>query len=289
LQQLEKDPTALFRKRDLLNKSKQEFEQLKTQGLFTFVQADPEGETYPCNLPCSKTCPREIVEMQGEYFAICPDNAEIDPLLLSEDDLHRYAFSIQKLLEEIRKANRLNGRLHVIEPDYSYLGYATHQDRRIGFLFGFKITGKSVLDLSGLKRLCADDDFLVVFSPVSVIEDVSHKRELDRERVVQTSFVSSLNFQTYELSVEKLLSGLIARRENEIKSSVEVLLAKASKWEEISIDVLDNDTVRYKVGTGGWKRINYAELGFKHKLKGLPNKLWGIFEKLAENCKNQVI
>lgn len=65
--------------------------------------------------------------------------------------------------------------------------------------------------------------------------------------------------------------------------------AKTRSWQEVSLDVIDDDTVRYKIGKGNWQRANYAELGFKHKLKGLPNKLWGIFKTLAENCNNKVI
>jgi len=56
-----------------------------------------------------------------------------------------------------------------------------------------------------------------------------------------------------------------------------------------SLQNIDDETVRYKIGKDNWQRANYAELGFKNKLNGLPNKLWGIFKKLAENCKNQVI
>lgn len=244
LQKTEKDPTTLFRKRDLLNQSPVEFERLKRDGFLIYVQTDPEKETFPCNLLCSRSCPRQIVEMQGQFYAICPEDAEINPILLSEDDLNKYAFSIQKLLEEIREANRLSGSLHVIAPDYSYLGYATHQDRRIGFLFGFTAATKDLLELSGLKRLCADDDFLVIFSPVSMIEDVSYKRELERERIVQTSCVSSLNFQTYEFSFEKLLSGTIAREvEKEQKTKPLKEPPKLNDAEQNIVEALNTATL----------------------------------------------
>ena len=58
---------------------------------------------------------------------------------------------------------------------------------------------------------------------------------------------------------------------------------KADNWEQVSIDILDDHTVRYKIGKKEWKRVNYAEFGFKDNRKGLPNKLWGIFLEIAKN------
>ena len=57
----------------------------------------------------------------------------------------------------------------------------------------------------------------------------------------------------------------------------------ADNWEQVSIDILDNDTMRYKIGKGEWKRVNYAEFGFKDNRKGLPNKLWSIFREMAKH------
>jgi hypothetical protein len=52
LRQLEQNPTTLFRKKNLLKKSKRQFEKLKHQGFLTYVQPDPNRETYPCNQTC---------------------------------------------------------------------------------------------------------------------------------------------------------------------------------------------------------------------------------------------
>jgi len=64
---------------------------------------------------------------------------------------------------------------------------------------------------------------------------------------------------------------------------------KAESWKELSLDVIDDNTIRYKIGKVKWQRINYAELGFQDKRKGLPNKLWGIFKELSQHCKSGVI
>jgi hypothetical protein len=212
LKELEKNPAGIFHKQDLLKQSKEQFEELKSLKLLTYVQPDLNCETYPCSLPCANSCPMDVVEMDSRLYAICPQNSEIDPISVNRDELDKYQFSIVKFLEQVRSANKLDGSLHEIEQGYFYFGYTTDKGHRVGFVFGFTIARKSALEITGLKCLCADDDFLVVFSPVSMIEDVIHKRELDRERIIQTSFTSSLDFQTYEFSIDKLFSGILKRR-----------------------------------------------------------------------------
>jgi hypothetical protein len=77
----------------------------------------------------------------------------------------------------------------------------------------------------------------------------------------------------YAEKVHILLSGDTEKKESS---------SKPDNWEQVSIDILDDDTLRYKIGNMEWKRVNYAELGFMDNRKGLPNKLWGIFRKMAK-------
>ncbi len=286
LKELEKNPTGVFRKRDLLEQSKEQFKELKSLGLLIYVQPNLNCETYPCSLPCANSCPMDVVEMDSRLYAICPQDSEIDPISLNRDELDKYQFCIEKFLELVRSANKLAGSLHEIEQDYFYFGYSTYKNNRVGFVFGFTITCKSTLELTGLKRFCADDDYLVIFSPVLAIEDISRIKELGNERIIQTSFASSLNFQTFQFSIDKLVSGILERR---AKDELERLLGKAieagvTKWEEISVEIIDEHTVRYKIGANSWKKANYADLGFIDRRKGLPDQLWPMFKEMAKNC-----
>lgn len=56
---------------------------------------------------------------------------------------------------------------------------------------------------------------------------------------------------------------------------------KLSTWQHLSIEVVDDDTVRYKIGGGKWKRVNYTQLGFLDKRRNRANQLWPIFLGLA--------
>ncbi|MDI9431685.1 MAG: hypothetical protein QM570_08200 [Planctomycetota bacterium] len=57
--------------------------------------------------------------------------------------------------------------------------------------------------------------------------------------------------------------------------------SRAKNWAEISIEIIDEDTLKYKVEGGAWERVTYAEMGFVDRRKALPNKLWGLFKTLA--------
>lgn len=155
-------------------------------------------------LPTSTT-----VQTEGGLEAVCLEHQEEDPIPIEKDDLNRYAFSVDMLLVQLRTANRIEGYLHRINGGYFYVGYKTYSDNRVGFIFISKIGNEKLVKLSGLKHLCKDDDILVVLTPASKIENVSLKGQLRHEKIVQTSLVSSLDSQTLELPIEKLVSGLL--------------------------------------------------------------------------------
>ena len=222
LRELEKNPTSVFHKRDLLKISEQQFEELRGLGLLAYVQPDLNSDTYPCSLPCENACPMDIAEVGGRLFAICPNDSEIDPVPLDSKDLDKYTFCMEKFLERVRRANSLEGKLHRIDQDYLYLGHATCKGRRVGFVFGFTVAHKSLLELTGVKSLCSDDYYLVLLSPVSLIEDLPRKRQLDRKRIIQTSLTTSLDLQTYVFSVKELLSEL-AEREADPEQKTELV------------------------------------------------------------------
>ncbi len=230
----------------------------------------------------------DIVENEGKQYAVCSQNDEIDPILLDADAIEQYEFSIERFLEHIRAANGFGGTLQRIAQDLFYLGHTTYKGNRVGFIFGFTCVRKGVLELTGLKRLCSDDDYLIVFSPVSLIEDVFCKKQLEQEKIVQTSLTISLDFQAYKFSVEKVLSGIVAREVDKTVHPNRAALVGATKWEEITIEVIDDDTIKCKAGAENWQRYGYFELGFRDERKTLPNKLWSIFLSLAEQNQPSV-
>lgn len=134
LKKLEENPTTLFRKADLLKKSKSQFEKLKKQGFLTFSQPDPHHETYPCNLPCANTCPMEVIEMEGKLFAICPKDTEVDPIPLTKDDISKFRFSLGALIKAIRQANSFTGDTYSITSRLYFIGERVVNELNTAFI-----------------------------------------------------------------------------------------------------------------------------------------------------------
>ena len=122
LTELEKSPTSFFREAALREKSPAQFENLKKRRLLEYARPDPDHETYPCTLPCSRTCPMEVVEMDWQRWAICPEDSEIDPIPLPEIKTSRYILSLPALIKALRADNGLTGVSYPITPRLHFMG-----------------------------------------------------------------------------------------------------------------------------------------------------------------------
>jgi len=116
LKELEKAPNPVFSKRELLAVSPEDFEDLKCRKILTYgrpPEDDMEGVRWPrCQHGCTLT-----VQRLGElYEAFCLNHPEEDAILVGEDDLNRWCFSIDALLKEIIQANGIQGGQKKIAP-----------------------------------------------------------------------------------------------------------------------------------------------------------------------------
>jgi len=133
LRELEKNPATVFRKKDLLKRSKEQFEKLSRNGFLIYYQPEPHHETYPCSIPCPNTCPMEVVEMEGKFFAICPKDTEINPIPLTKDDISRYQVRLDKVIEAIRRANNFTGSSYSLTPRLHFVGERVVHDVNTAF------------------------------------------------------------------------------------------------------------------------------------------------------------
>ena len=135
LKMLEKNPASVFRKKDLLRKSKEQFEKLKAQGFLTYSQPDPYHEAYPCTLPCANACPMDVVNMEGKFFAICPEDTEVDPIPLTKDDISRYHLSLDMIFKAIREANNFAGDIYPLNSHLYFIGEQVIEGINTAFIF----------------------------------------------------------------------------------------------------------------------------------------------------------
>ncbi|MBW1825044.1 MAG: hypothetical protein JRI87_10855, partial [Deltaproteobacteria bacterium] len=224
LQEIEKSPNPLFTKKELLSISRKGFQDLKKRKILTYFRPSA-SDMEKVRLPrCQHGCPLTVVQVEDGLEAVCLEHPEEDPIPIQKEDLNRYAFSIDMFLVHLRSVNRIDGSFQKISGGYFYVGYKTYNDNRVGIIFIPNIGSSKLVKLSGLRQIYKDDDILVILTPASTIEDVTLKRALHHEKVIQTSLASTLNPQSFELPIDKLITGLLKP-----KSGKEAIITELSK------------------------------------------------------------
>lgn len=250
LQEIKKSPNPLFTRKELLSISSKDFKILTKKKILSYCRPSPT-EMEKIRLPrCQHGCSLTINEAEEELEAVCLEHPEEDPIPITKEELSRYSFSIDMLLTHIRTANNLEGNLQRMTGGYFYVGYKLYNDNRVGLIFIPNIEDEKLIKLSGLRGICKDDNLLVVLTPATVIEDISLKKSLHHEQIVQTSLVSSLNPQTFKVPINKLLSGLL-------KPKTELTKKQESDYKKFEYQCYDKINIP---GTTPIERSNLIEV-----------------------------
>ncbi|MBN1574823.1 MAG: hypothetical protein JW984_16625 [Deltaproteobacteria bacterium] len=222
LQEMEKSPNPLFTKRELLAISIEGFKDFTERKILNYCRPS-ETEMENLRLPrCQHGCQLTVIQHDGAFEAVCLDHPEEDPILIERENLNRYILSTDMLLTQLRSANMINGDLHRISGGFFNIGHKFYNESRVGFIFIPNIGNGELVKLKGLKHLCDEDDVIIVFTPASGIEDVSLKNILRHEKIVQVSLYEYINTKTFELPIEKFVSGLLKPKAKEERLIVEL-------------------------------------------------------------------
>ena len=202
LKTIEKNPASVFRKKDLIRKSKEQFEALKTQGFLTYVQPDLDHETYPCTMPCSNGCPMDVVNMEGEQFAICPEDTEIDPILLTKDDISRYDFSLEMLIKVIREGNDFTGDTYSLNPCLHFIGDRIIKEVNTAFVIALFSNAEAAEPhlLSLPTRIAANYQQVVVITPNLSLTQEPIYAKLRNASIFPVTLGSSFGQQDFKIS-----------------------------------------------------------------------------------------
>lgn len=134
LNRLEKAPSTLFRRAELIKKSRTGFNNLKKAGILLYVQPNDCGMNYPCSVfDCGNDCSMDVLKKDGRYYAVCPDD-RIDPKPLTDDDIARYRFSFDMLMEFMRRDNGFTGSAYQITPRLYFIGDRLVDSRNTAFV-----------------------------------------------------------------------------------------------------------------------------------------------------------
>jgi hypothetical protein len=202
LKTLEKIPTSVFHKKELLNKSEEQFEKLKAQGFLTYYQPDPDHETYPCAHPCSKACPMDVINMQGKPFAICQEDTEVDPIPLTKDDISRYNLSIEKLIKTIQEENSFTGDNYSFNKYLHFIGENIIEGKKIVFILALfpNIEAAEPHLLSLPSRIPTNYEQIVVITPSLSLTQEPIYAKLKNASMVSVSLTTSFGKQDFKIN-----------------------------------------------------------------------------------------
>jgi hypothetical protein len=282
LQELEKSRNPVFSKKELLNISRPGFEELRRRHILSYVR--PSGkEMESLRLPrCQHGCYLTVIEMDGDLEAVCLNHPEENPIPVDRDDLNRYAFLLDKFLFQVRAANGIEGDFHRISGGYFYIGYKTYDNSQVGFVFISNIGSDRLIKLSGLKCLCEEDDILVVLTPFSKIDDVLPRGRLHHDKIIQASLANSLNLQTFELPIEKLISRVLNAKAGEETTITELSKKQKEDYEKFEYQCYDNVHVP---GTIPMKRSSFIEVN-GNKIK-IGDSIFALLLRFVAELKQE--
>jgi len=202
LKEIEKNPTSLFRKSILLNKSEEQFEKLKQKSFLEYSQLSQNHETYPCERSCSNTCPMDVVEMNGNHFAICSENSEIDPVSLSKDDISKYSFSLDVLIEAVRKANGLTGSSYPLTTRLYFVGERVVNGTNTAFVMAFFTSAQSAEPqiLSLMARVPANYGQTIVITPSLCLTQESIYSKLKASSIFPVTLSSTFGQDDFKIN-----------------------------------------------------------------------------------------
>ena len=167
------------------------------------------------HLRCSYDCPLTAVELTDGLEGICLDDPDQEPVPIAKDDLNRFQLHMEGFLDQIREANRMHGEAHGIDGDHHCVGYKVYGDRRVGFVFISRPITDGLIDPLGLRRLCRDDEYLILLSPCTRVEDVALKFRMFQDNMIHISMTDSLDPRNFDLRVEALISELLKQEGEE--------------------------------------------------------------------------
>jgi hypothetical protein len=139
--ELEISPNRSFRASELKHISSADFKQLLKEKLLKPYRYEPEGDNYPCTDGCSSCKAGYMRRVNGagnKWEAGCPDGeADTKSIPLSDDDITKYSFDINRFIEEIHNSRGLTGNVSKMDKRLYFIGVGDIKGKQTGLMLAF--------------------------------------------------------------------------------------------------------------------------------------------------------
>ncbi|MDI6733384.1 MAG: hypothetical protein QME51_04595 [Planctomycetota bacterium] len=251
-------------------------------------------DDYLTEISCDRCmdCPEENIleikydEWQGvkRYFYTCPTGYLTNPVILPDEVVKGKRFDFNRLSELICENSKLRpsnncGNIQDITYDEIACDEINGQSVRVVYCIGLSRTDNITRWVNKVYQEINSKILLVITPSLNAVCS-------DDARILENSNIYLITLKTV-LENGFDLTGIITEKISKEKPSVKVFVTfptpAGTKWGEITIQFVSNDSVKISVKGIAPQRFTFAEMGFKDRRKGdLPNKLWEILKYLAK-------
>ena len=163
--------------------------------------------------------------MEGKLSAICPQDTEIEPIVLTEHDMARYRFSFKKLIEVVRQANGFAGNSYSLNQRVYFVGERVVEGTNTAFILALYPNVRSAEPalLSLPARIPQNCQQMVVVTPSLELTEESIYSKLRAASVFPIVLPASFGKRHFKISY---LAALRKRLPEGVSSDVPILTTK---------------------------------------------------------------
>ncbi len=265
-------PEAKFYESELARISSTGFASLKKQKHLLFDQYDFESEHYH-----DKRGNEYFVrKYNGKWVATSIEDSGISPLYLKEQDLDRYAFSIQPTLDQIRSKNSLAKNVDTVTSRVWYIGEKAVIQNNIGiFVVLLSDDQAAEAELLGLKAKTGKMDGALVICPFYQIKSQDLLSKLAGQNVFCLTFKEAFK-KDGTIDFGKVRFNQAAGQQGQKLTDKQT--ADYTKYAYQCRDVM------HIPGTAPRKRSNHIDINGQQDIK-MPDKAFALLMELVVELK----
>jgi hypothetical protein len=191
LKRLEAFPDATFRESEAIRISKSSFERLVKDKMLEFSHRDEDGSTYFSDRSGDAGIQRTL-RIRNQKITAFSTESDVETLVLGKSETEYYRFNLDKLINQIRKQNKLEEEVDSIGDRLFFIGSSQVSDGRIGIYLGL-FDGPNDLgkDLKGLPNSVARYDRHIVITPSIRIVCQKTRNALNNIKISQLNFLEA--------------------------------------------------------------------------------------------------
>lgn len=273
---IETSPDASFYESEL--RSYADFDMLCKKKYLKWVQYDPENEPYYSARLGDNGNERFVRRVNGKIYAYSTEDSTIARIELKQEDINRWYFDIQTLLQEIKKTNALSGHVNQIDERLYFIGEFDSGSRQFGVCLGLFADDAQVKSLIGLRQRIKHCESVLVLCLTYEIIDQGLLSSLEKQKVFCFPFLKIFKRDSLQIDFDLIKVPVVT----EVKFIIPEL--SATEKRKYAKDYPRKDIVEFTDREAGLRR--YVVL-VNSKVVEMPYGLLVLFLYLAIALKQE--